>query len=372
MSSSETVEDAFLHAVRSSDQETVKQLLESDKSLACKNFKTENLHTDGFPLYIAAENLDFDLVQLLLDAGADPDAKLETDDPRESGMPLIFAFEGDRLDIVNLLLDHQPSLNAHGYCSTPFVDMIFNSFFDQPEYAEDIEQLFRASYKGLLGDANDERPAAVSSSENLNLLRRVIEMGGQPSLFTVVRHEQMDLLEQLLRKCPTEPGTKMDWPQGTVLQNIRGAASWTGHPKALELCKKCCPDLYTDDVAKHAIESAIRSHNRDGGIDDYHQLIKAELEFLKARVSLTNSFSSGDPFLPLHWLAEDFIEPKNYGFRCQRLSTPDDLVRLATLFVEFGYDPNVVDAKTNQTAQQAAEKEQQTEYVTFLGQLENS
>ena len=368
-------DEKFFAAVQSGDYQTVQQMLVTDKSLAGRNFLPESLHTDGFPLYVAAKNLDFDMVQLLLESAADPDAKLDVDDPRETGMPLIFGYEGNRLDIVNLLLDYDPMLEAHGYCSTPFVDMVFNSFFDRPAHRAEVEWLFRKSLEDYLGDCDDTDQAAAigeSSNTHLQLLSRIIEMGGRPSLFTVVRHQQIDLLQSLLQKCPTEAGTEMDWPRGVVFRNIRGAASWTGYPEVLELCRSCCPALYTEDEAKHAIESAIRSHNRDGGIDDYHQLIENELKFLRQRRSLTTSFSDGDPFLPLHWLAEDFIEPKNYGFRCERLSTPDDLIRLAKLFVEFGYDPNVVNPKTERTAMATAQHEQQLEYVAFLESVESN
>ena len=359
----------FWTAVRQGDVGTVRHLLEKDESLAGKNFKPESLHSDGFPLYHAAKHGNLELCKLLLDAGADADAKLNIEDPREKGMPLINALQGNHFDIVNLLLDHDTDLNAHGYCSTPFVDQLFNRMWDtnidyeagerwqyKNDSSEIVTQLFRQSFASYFGEssANAHRtidgvePSVADAvgngkSSSLELLSRVVEMGGQPSLFTTVRHEQPELIDQLLKHHAGEPGTEMDWPKGTVFDNICYGASWCGYPKTLDIARASCPDLFTADVAKRAIERAIRSHNRDGGIDQYAELIHTQLEFLKQQQALDETYSSGEPFLPLHWLTVDFIETSHYGFKCEELSTQDDLLRLAKLFFRFGFENDSIE-----------------------------
>ena len=368
----------FWEAVENNDYPHVKEMLVQNGSLAGTNFQPDSLHTDGFPLCLAVRNGHLEMVRLLLEYGADPDAKLAVEDPRELGMPLMLAFHGDHIEIVELLLDHEPNLNAHPYCATPFVDCLFNAMWElvedwkpgQPSsYRHNEERvvaaLFRKSYANYLGK-KIEVSLPHDASEQLRLLNRVVGMGGQPTLFTLVRHEQHDIIEQLLRICPQDRGTAMDWPQGTVFQNLCYGASWTGYPKTLDDCRRICPTLYTADVARHSIERAIRSHNRDGGIKQYQQLISCQLEFLRSTNELGESYIGGEPFLPLHLLAEDFIEPSNYGFKCNRLSTPDDLVSLARLFLEFGFDVNSINPSSGQSVLQSAIEKGQPEYAEFL------
>jgi hypothetical protein len=285
------------------------------------------------------------------------------------------ALQGGHLDIVRLLLDDNPCLNAHPYCATPFVDCLFNAMWHQPDHANEVAKLFFTSFAQYVGQSSklpaikhggQDGSSSHDQSEYLELLKRVVEMGGQPTLFTVVRHQQHDLIELLLYRCATQPGTAMDWPRGTVFDNICYAASWTGYPETLEVCRTVCPTLYTPDVAKHCIERAIRSHNRDGGIDQYHQLVQSQLEFLRQQQCLTESYSNGEPFLPLHWLAEDFIETANYGFKCQQLSTPDDQIRLAKLLVDSGYSVRCVNGKSHVTVLQVARDQGQREYAEWL------
>ena len=109
----------------------------------------------------------------------------------------------------------------------------------------------------------------------------------------------------------------MDWPQGSVFDNIAGAASWCGYPVVLQACMEICNERFNSDCARHSIERAIRSHNRDGDIKQYHELIQSQLEFLKLQNSLSDGFENGDPFCPLHWLAEDFIEPQELWLQMQ-------------------------------------------------------
>ncbi len=385
-------EKKFWGAIQDGDAHAVRLLLAADKSLAGKNFEPESLHTNGFPLFHATKQGNVELVNMLLDAGADPDAKLDVEEPREVGMPLIHALEhndarASDYEIVHLLLDHSPSLNAYPYCSTPFVDCLFNNMWDtdlsyQPgevwkykrDSADEVASLFRRSFQGYFetDHAHVKEKAKAGDAKRgddfpeMRLLQRVIGMGGQASFFTLVRHEQHPLIEGLLRNCPEESGTLTDWPQSSVLGNIRGPASWCGYPKTIESCMVCCPELYDADSAKHTIEAAIRSHNRDGDIDQYYELIEGQLLFLKEKSAVNERYENGDPFCPLHWLAEDFIEPSHYGFKCARLGTEDDIVRLAKLFIEYGFDIDSVNPKTEMNVLATAKSKKRSVYVEFL------
>ncbi len=383
----------FWQAIQTGDVETARELLDTDSSLAGKNFRPESLHTEGFPLYHAAKNLNSPLVKVLLDSGADPEAKLETDHPREFGMPLLNAFHTSNsrgvgnYDVVHLILDYKPSLNASPYCSTPFVDCLFNNLWTDNSkkasgefwsYKNDcgntITELFRNSYSNYLGDRNADLQAEVSrdSFPELALLTRAVEMGGQPSLFTLVRHEQRDLISELLQNVPTEKGTVMDWPQGRVIDNIAYAAAWCGYPKTIKACIDCGAELFNSDSAKHAINRAIHSHNCDGDIDQYFDLIQQLLKLLKERNGLQPSFENGDPFCPLHLLAEDFIQTSHYGFKCARLGTEEDAIRLAKLFLDFGFEIRFEDPRTGLNAAETAGKYDLATYKRFLSELSSN
>ena len=369
----------FWQAIVDSDTDTADQLLAVDPSLAQKNFNPSSLHTDGFPLYHAAKQGNTNLVKLLLEHGADPDAKLEIDDPRESGMPLMNALHQGHYDVVNLILDFTPDLNAYPYCGTPFVDYLFNLTWDdsQPYFGEAwdyrnswgniIYQLFEKSFQPYLPFINDSEdlPILEESDPVIDILIRAVAKGGQPTLFTVVRHEQYNLITKLLKLAPGDPGPKMDWPQGTVFSNICYGASWVGMPEVLQLCKDICSQWYTPDLAKRNLERAIRSHNRDGDTSQYADLIRAELNYLKKYGELNHAYSDDSPFYPLHWLAEDLIEPSHYGFRAPLLNEKD-LIVLARIFLEFGYSHNSVNPQTGLSVKETALKEGHLTYAEFL------
>lgn len=363
-----TLVDEFWTAIQNNDTDIATTILGNKPTFAGKNFNPESLHTEGFPLYHAARFGNFALVKQLLEHGADPDAKLNTEDHREIGMPLIHAYEGGHFDIVHLLLDYKADLNASPYCSTPFVDCVYNATWNEPGQAELVQKLVSNSFANFLPNKSlvDVQQDASTSSENIKLLHRLVTLGGQPSLFTVVRHQHHELIKELLTASPLEKGPATDWPQGTVLDNIAYGASWCGYPKTLAMCREICPVHYTTDSAKHAINRAIRSHNRDSDIDDYAQLIQQELDYLGDANALTQTFSNGDPFLPLHLLADDFIKNSHYGFKCERLSNENDLIRIAKLFVSSGYEPNFRSPKDQSTPLAIADAKGRTQYASYL------
>lgn len=376
----------FWDAVKHGRLDTIEPMLKANPSLAARNCAPHSLHTDGFPLFQAAQQLNGKLVKLLLDAGADPDANLDIEDPRERGMPLLNAFHESNkrglgnYDVVHMILDCNPSLVAFPYCSTPFVDSVFNNLWDadadyQPgeswRYKRDchaeVSRLFRKSFETYSGVGKASGPPADSSDfPELKLLQRVVDMGGQPTLFTMVRHEQHELIAELLESNATDKGTVTDWPRGNVFENIKGAATWCGYPKTVRACMEHCPELYTLDVARHSIENSITSHNRDGDIDQYYELIESQLEFLASKGALNERYDRGDPFYPLHLVAEDFIESSHYGFKCERLGNEDDAIRMARLFIGFGFDPNSKSSKTDKTVIETATEKGMQELAGFL------
>lgn len=387
----------FWEAVLSNDTAAAMQQLENEPGLAATNFAPESLHTEGFPLYHASKNLNATLVKAFLEAGADPDAKIEDDDdPRERGMPLLHAFEqakgtGKRdYSIVHLILDHKPVLHAFPYCSTPFVDVLFNSLWDsqlsyqagdvwryEDDLEKEIELLFCDAFSDYLRDDSgsivgqraggptaSESSTGKAASPEYDLLKRVIEMGGQPSFFTLVRHERHDLIRTLLQKCPLADGTPMDWPRGTVFDNICNAASWCGYPTTIHDCMTLCDSHFSPAVAIHVIDRAIRSHNRDGDIDQYEELMESQLQYLKLHREGLAAVEVD--FLPFHWLAQDYVEQSHYGFKCARLGTEDDLIRLAKLFARYGMNQKATDPKTEETAIEIAKRNGFSQYAAYL------
>lgn len=52
---------------------------------------------------------------------------------------------------------------------------------------------------------------------------------------------------------------------------------------------------------------------------------------------------------PLHWIADQLIQSRTYGFKCQKLPTAADVLDLAELFLEYGFDVNFRSTETNMT-----------------------
>ena len=364
-------EHEFVIALKENDQDKMRRLLSRDRSLAGHNFNPGSQSTEGFPLVHAAATGNLEMVNLLLKYEASPDCFIELDEPRESGMPLMHGWEQRRFDIVHLLLDHNANTDAFPYCSTPFVDCLFNEMWQHPEHDAWKNRLLETSLAYYFDEQDvtsmPDLPASTpENAELIKLLHRVVSLQGRPSIFTVVRHEPYPLLRRLLSECPDQPNTPLDWPQGTIFSQVCYAASWTGYPEILDIARATCPAHYTPDVAKWNIHRAILSHNRDGSIAEYSRLIRSQLDFLCQENAVKSEFANGDPFLPYQHLAANFMEPCNYGFKAQSLSSEADLVHLAELFAEFGFDLNEVDPKSGFSPLDAAQEQGHDQYQRFL------
>lgn len=333
------VRNQFWKAVCTGDLAKVTSLLEQDASLATLDFrppKKQDPHTHGFPLVQAAKDGNLALAQLLLQHGADPDARSPSEDQRELGMPLQLAIENQNYELANLLLDHGASVHGYPYCDQPTIEQLFY----QAVEAGAAPEIIRPGFARFLGDdaiAELQAPAITEDSpEPVKLFDRFLKLGGQPNLVTLLRTEQNEMLEKMLRTCPDQPAPALDYPRESIFQSLVHSASWFGYPQVIRLAMKICPQHYTGEVAQRALGSAIISHNRDGSWQEYRELIQSQLDYLTEIGELESLRSAGE-FQPLYLLAEHYCWPRKYGYKAG-VSSPEGLLALAQLFLDYGFD----------------------------------
>lgn len=339
----------FRNAVHSDDCGAIEELLKKDSTLAAKCLDPNG---DDSPVFQATDQGNFDLVKLLLEHGADLDKPAQ----RGTGGAIHLAVERGHYAIANLLYDHGAAVDSTPDACLPTVDELYIAAMK----AGASPDLVRFGCEDLLGPANAEAPAD-DAPEVVKLFHRVLTLGGKPMFCTIVRHEHFELLRELLTKCGTQPAARNDSPPGTVFFNITGAASWLGYPDILELCRETCPELYDAPTARLAVCRAIGSHNRDGCHPEYRRLIENQIKFMKQRGELNVELMS-----PLHWIADQLIQSRTYGFKCQELPTAADVLDLAELLLEYGFDVNFRSTETNMTPLAVAAGGGPIEYVEFL------
>lgn len=344
-------EHPFWQAVESGDVEVARKLLVDDPSLANRDFRPaadQDSHTNGFPLVKAATTGDGAMVKLLLDHGADVNAKSPREDQRELGVPIMQAFERGFYDVVTLLLDHGASLDAHGYCYPALVELLYEAARKEGAPRE----LARKGFHRYLGETEVQK-VPEDAHQVVKLFDRVLTMGGQPSMESLVLAEYYELIEELLCSCPEAPGTQHDYPPGTVFETLCNGASWHGYPKVLKLAMRCCPTLFTPDQSLRAISRAIISHNRDGLASDYYELIETQLKFLRDQGELESVIEDGR-LLPHFALAKDYLWPGWYGNE-QEPSSVEAMIQLSELFTTYGFvELNRVDPESGETALERA------------------
>lgn len=362
----------FWEAICADDLETVTALLDTDSSLAskdCRPPEEQDAHTHGFPLVQAAKNGNLQIVELLLQLGADPDARSPGEDQRELGMAMQAAIENKNYDLANLLLDQGASVDGYPYCDRPTIETLYYQAIEAGA-SPDIACPAFESYLGAdatadlqLSEVTEASPAAI------RLFDRFLAAGGQPTLASIIRTERLGLLEKFLRKCPGKPTPPLDYPPASVFEKIAYAASWFGYPQVVRLAMETCPDHYNGDVARGALDNAIVSHNRDGSWQEYHELMKSQLDYLQEIGELDALRDSGE-FQPHYMLAEHYCWPRNYGYKAG-VSTPEGLIAIAQLFLDYGFDNLAYrDAKSGLTAIEKAKSREghpgMREYVEFL------
>ena len=357
---------SFWEAVCNNDVESARQFLEKDSTLASMDFRTEkdrNPHTDGFPLHKACAAGHEEMAKLLLEHGADVDAKSPTEKQKELGMPIWWAVDRRRYSLANLLLDHGADVGAYAWANATMVDRLYEYAVEDGAPVEVI----RKGFSHYLG-TSEETPVSSNAPESVKLLDRVLSRGGQPAFIAIVEAEYYELVEELLQKCPEMAGTKHDDPKGTVFENLFNAASWLGRPKVIELAMSSCPHLHTPELALRAVGRAIVSHNRFGSVDDYYRLIESQLKYLKEEGVLPSIINDGS-FLPHHKMGKDYLWPDHYGYG-ESCSSVESMIELTKLLIRFGFDDlhrADSDGKTPLSlAQDRKGHPGMTEYVAFL------
>ncbi len=341
----------FWDAVCANDMALVTTLLDEDASLAgtdCRPAEQQDPHTNGFPLVQAAKKGNREMVELLLQMGADPDARSPSEDQRELGIPILTAIENEDYDLANLLLDQGASVHGYPYCARPTIETLYYQALDAGASPDIVcpgfEHLLGAdATAGLqLPEVTDDAP------EPIKLYERFLELGGQPNLVSLLRTQRLTMLEKLLRTCPNEPAPPLDYPSESVFNSVVHSASWFGYPQVIRLAMEICPDLYNAEVARRAVGSAIISHNRDGSWEEYRELIKSQLDYLD-QIGELDALRASEDFQPIFMLAENYCWPRNYGYKAG-LSSPEGMIAIAQLLLDYGFDGvNHRDAKSNHT-----------------------
>ncbi len=141
---------------------------------------------------------------------------------------------------------------------------------------------------------------------------------------------------------------------GTVFENIFHAATWYGYAGAVDLAMRCFPELVTIKEAARGVGSALVSHNRDGTVEDFYQLIEGQLEYLHNQGALETIIAEGS-LQPHYILAKNYLRPTSYENESSP-STLESMIELSELLVRFGFDDfNYVEPKSGQTALSRAE-----------------
>ena len=259
--------------------------------------------------------------------------------------------------IANLLYDHGAAVDATPDACMPTMDELYNAAIESGAPPD----LVRIGFEDHLGPASAAAPKD-DAPEVVKLFHRVLRLGGKPTLSSVVRQEHHELMRELLTKRATEPAQRYDSPPGTVFQKIADAESWLGYPEILEMCSRGATRNYTTQNVRDS-QCAVRLAvtHRDGCHPEYYRLIENQLKFLEDRNELDHTLMS-----PLHWLADNFLQSRTYGFKCQQLPTVDDLIEFAELFLKYGFDVNFRCTKSNKTPLAVAAGEGPLAYVEFL------
>lgn len=341
MTDLEQIRPRFAAAIEANDLSTVERMLGEHRELANADLRApedRDAFTNGFPLHRACENAQWQLAEVLLEHGADPDAPgSDPDDRPEIGIPLHCAVCDRNYALANLLLDHGANPNSYPYCDKSTIERLFYHVCEvapplklirraYAQYLPDREVLEQTSAAGLV---------ASNAKEEIRLFARMLDVGAEPPFTALVRGGFHNLLMEIVEHSPDTDGTPHDHPKSQVFDNIFGAARWYGYPTLLKRLIELCPARLDYGRAIETISTAIGSHNRDGGYPEYRQIIVIMLERLKTLGALKEA--KQDPeFNPLYQIATDFCWHRNYGYKAE-IVEPECYVDLAELFVAWGF-----------------------------------
>jgi len=331
----------------------------------------QNHFTNGFALVEACKSSNLEIAKLLLKNGADPNSKSPNEtDPPEFGMPIFIAVEDQNYALAHLLLDFGASVDAFPYCDAPMIEKLY--YQARSDGADPVT--LRKGFAKYIGDFDIDE-THFNSAASVQLYHRILNLGIEPSIRTVIRDEYLELIEDFLKICPEKECTKLTYPKGTFFERILGSASWNGYPKIVQMCLNICPELCSNNLSKDSIHNAIVSHNRDGTTDEYIAIIKSQLDFLTSKEKL-NWVKNEEPLYPFFALAKDFLNKETYGGKAP-LSTSTDLIRIANVFLDYGFDDyNTKHPKEKMTPVEKAKTRLDyhgmSEYVKFLEQLNHA
>ncbi len=323
------------------DVDRVTAILTDNPDIARREYRW----TIRYPLARASLLGNRKLVQLLLDHGADVNAtNVGVENPPEFGMPLYCAAARGHYDIANLLLDHRASPNAYGNGVPPLVDL--------------LRQRIARYDPGGLGSGSPA-PKTESPAELKKLYDRLRSLGVQPFLHTLVRVRDHAEIERLLREeAETIRHVYGRGQSKPTYEALAQASAWLGDLETTQLCLSIRPEMHSAELANAMIDSAIRSHNRDGSHTEYGGILEANLKWLKEN---THPISGA----PLWSLAATFLENYCYSPNTD-LPRMSELIEFAELLLEYGANINERDQKSNHSALSQAVVEGHTEYVKFL------
>ena len=335
----------FWQAIGENDMATVKRLLAKDASLANRDFRPiekQDAHTDGFPLVRACHDGNYELAKLLLEHGADVDARSPAEEQREFGKPLFISVYDEqdkkpRYDLANLLLDHGASVKAYPFSHEPMVYWLYGAAMKAaPDFVP--EMVHRGVRKHLPDRERDYPSLPADAHEAVKLFDRVLSLDAELPLNSLLKNEHYDLIEEMLRH-----------DSEACFEELNGPANWYGYPVVWDLIMEVCPQLHNFKTAKSAINAATVSHNRDGSYADYRRLIEMHLKYLQEQGQLDALRGGDSPFKAHHELASHFCWPSNYGYKAG-VSKSEHLLDLAKLYISYGFkDINYRDPKTNRT-----------------------
>ena len=267
----------------------------------------QDLGAGESPLMRAIRGDHVEMVQLLLENGADPDEH----HGYNYGQPLQSAVLKDTFEIANLLLDH----GADPSKSTAMADME------------------AAGYSLFTGDTE--------------LVNRIYAAGGRADIFAYIKANMLPVLGELLDHCPDVPANKPSIAgTRTILAAVRDESAWCGNADSLSMALAVRP--ITEAQFKNAVGSAIKSHNRLFSVESYTRCFTMLLD-------AGADYIGDENFVPVHQLA--------------RKNKIDGRVKFAKLFVERGVDPEKNHFKSGKTALEEAIERKRDDLVAYLKSL---
>lgn len=274
------------------DLEGVRKMLEADSSLVnyqCGRVNNKNAST--YPLAIAAREGHLEVVDLLLDFGADVDTKCERNGKvvHISGA-LIYALERKHFDVAERLMERGARTDA-------------------------------PSNDSELGVADE-----ALLSGNQELADRVYVNGGRPMMWTYVKARQYCVIGELLDRAMAVPEAgylPQDRSEGVVRQTMRWGLSF-GDVNVVRMCLRCEPDFDADywfECLRWGLQSGAAETVRmilDYGVD----------------VNVRGPENS----TLLHWIGGSYLEREEEWSNSEAV-----MIEMAEVLLDYKADVNVQD-----------------------------